>query len=46
MFFETSNLTRAKGVYIADDEIRGVVKACKDQAEPIYSDVLDLRPAL
>ena len=37
----TSNLIRAKGVFIADAEITGVVKACKDQAEPIYSDEVE-----
>jgi len=36
-----SNLVRAKGVYIADDEIRGVVNCCKVQAEPIYSDEIE-----
>ncbi len=36
-----SNITRAKGVYITDDEIKGVVKACKDQAEPVYSDEVE-----
>jgi S-DNA-T family DNA segregation ATPase FtsK/SpoIIIE len=36
-----SNLIRAKGVYIADDEIRNVVKCCKDQAEPEYSDEVE-----
>lgn len=34
-------LTRAKGVYIADDEIRGVVAFCKGQAEPVYSDEIE-----
>jgi S-DNA-T family DNA segregation ATPase FtsK/SpoIIIE len=36
-----SNLVRAKGVYIADDEIRGVVQFCKNQAEPEYSDEVE-----
>lgn len=36
-----SNLIRAKGVYITDDEIRGVVSCCKSQAEPIYSDEVE-----
>jgi len=36
-----SNLIRAKGVYIADDEIRGVVQSCKQQAEPEYSDEVE-----
>ena len=36
-----SIITRAKGVYITDEEIKGVVKACKDQAEPIYSDEVE-----
>ena len=36
-----SVITRAKGVYITDEEIKGVVKACKDQAEPIYSDEVE-----
>ena len=36
-----SNLTRAKGVYIADDEIKNVVSFCKMQAEPEYSDEVE-----
>ena len=36
-----SNLVRAKGVYIADDEIRGVVGFCKNQAEPVYSEEVE-----
>ncbi|HYF51208.1 MAG TPA: DNA translocase FtsK, partial [Planctomycetota bacterium] len=36
-----SNLIRAKGVYISDDEIRGVVNFCKGQAEPVYSDEIE-----
>ncbi len=37
----TSNLIRAKGVYIADDEIKNVVSFCKVQAEPEYSDEVE-----
>ncbi|MCZ7647030.1 MAG: DNA translocase FtsK [Planctomycetota bacterium] len=37
----SSNLIRAKGVYIADHELQEVVKFCKNQAEPIYSDEIE-----
>jgi len=36
-----SNLLRAKGVFTDDKEIRPVVKFCKDQAEPVYSDEIE-----
>jgi len=36
-----SNMIRAKGVYIADEEIRSVVGFCKNQAEPVYSDEIE-----
>jgi S-DNA-T family DNA segregation ATPase FtsK/SpoIIIE len=36
-----SNLVRAKGVYISDEEIRGVVGFCKNQAEPDYSEEVE-----
>ena len=36
-----SNLTRAKGVYIADDEIKNIVSFCKNQAEPEYSEEVE-----
>jgi DNA segregation ATPase FtsK/SpoIIIE, S-DNA-T family len=36
-----SNLVRAKGVYISDEEIRGVVSFCKGQAEPDYSEEVE-----
>lgn len=29
---------RLQGAYISDDEIHAVVSACKDQAEPVYTD--------
>jgi S-DNA-T family DNA segregation ATPase FtsK/SpoIIIE len=37
----TSALIRAKGVFIADSEIQGIVKACKAQGEPNYSDEVE-----
>ena len=37
----SSNLVRAKGVYITDDEIKGVVSFCKSQAEPVYSEEVE-----
>jgi S-DNA-T family DNA segregation ATPase FtsK/SpoIIIE len=37
----SSQLIRAKGVYIADHELKAVVDACKHQAEPIYSDEIE-----
>jgi S-DNA-T family DNA segregation ATPase FtsK/SpoIIIE len=37
----TSQLIRAKGVYIADHELKAVVDACKKQAEPVYSDEIE-----
>jgi DNA segregation ATPase FtsK/SpoIIIE-like protein len=37
----TSALTRAKGVYIADDEIHRIVGCCKKQAQPVYSDEIE-----
>ncbi|GMV80654.1 MAG: hypothetical protein AMXMBFR7_18380 [Planctomycetota bacterium] len=37
----SANLVRAKGVYIADHEIQEVVRFCKNQAEPIYSDEIE-----
>ncbi|MFH0938998.1 MAG: DNA translocase FtsK [Planctomycetota bacterium] len=36
-----SNLVRAKGVYISDEEIRKVVESCKQQAEPVYSEEVE-----
>jgi hypothetical protein len=36
-----SQLLRAKGVFIADEEIRGIVSFCKGQAEPIYSEEIE-----
>jgi len=41
-----SNMIRAKGVYIADEEIRKVVDCCKAQAEPVYSDEIERVAAL
>lgn len=37
----SSQLIRAKGVYIGDHEIKGIVDGCKKQAEPIYSDEIE-----
>ncbi|MCW8129069.1 MAG: DNA translocase FtsK 4TM domain-containing protein [Planctomycetota bacterium] len=37
----TSQLVRAKGVFIADHEIKAVVDFCKKQAAPIYSDEIE-----
>jgi S-DNA-T family DNA segregation ATPase FtsK/SpoIIIE len=37
----SANLVRSKGVYISDDEIRGVVQSCKAQAEPEYSEEVE-----
>lgn len=37
----TSNLVRAKGVFVADHEIRAVMDFCKGQADPIYSDEIE-----
>ena len=37
----SSQLVRAKGVYIADHEIKAVVDCCKKQAQPIYSDEIE-----
>jgi S-DNA-T family DNA segregation ATPase FtsK/SpoIIIE len=37
----TSQLIRAKGVFVEDDEIKGVVDSCKSQAAPIYSDEVE-----
>ncbi|MBI3829069.1 MAG: DNA translocase FtsK 4TM domain-containing protein [Planctomycetes bacterium] len=37
----TSQLIRAKGVFIADHETKAVVDYCKKQAAPIYSDEIE-----
>ena len=37
----SSQLVRAKGVFVADHEIRSIVDGCKKQAEPIYSDEIE-----
>lgn len=37
----TSQLIRAKGVFIADHETKAVVDFCKKQAAPIYSDEIE-----
>jgi hypothetical protein len=37
----SSQLIRAKGVYIGDHEIKAIVDGCKKQAEPIYSDEIE-----
>lgn len=37
----SSQLIRAKGVYIGDHEVRAIVDGCKKQAEPIYSDEIE-----
>jgi len=37
----SSQLIRAKGVFIADHETKAVVDCCKKQAQPIYSDEIE-----
>ncbi|MCK6473972.1 MAG: DNA translocase FtsK [Planctomycetes bacterium] len=37
----TSQLIRAKAVFIGDHEVKAVVDFCKNQAQPIYSDELE-----
>jgi len=34
----TNKTIRLQGAFITDDEIHAVVSACKDQAEPVYTD--------